>query len=158
VLVLCLRCQFHSKKKKRSCYNNIVTKDSSAVITPRVLVIDDNKDITEMLKDFFETENIECKIINDGNEGLNEILKEDEYYDFILLDLTMPEFSGLDIFKKLKDKNVLNSKNLIIFTASAKTDKEVNEIMKEGAKYFLRKPFSLNEILKIVEKFIINKK
>jgi DNA-binding response OmpR family regulator len=135
-----------------------VTKDSSAVITPRVLVIDDNKDITEMLKDFFETENIECKIINDGIEGLNEILKEDEYYDFILLDLTMPEFSGWDIFKKLKDKNVLNSKNLIIFTASAKTDKEVNEIMKEGAKYFLRKPFSLNEILKIVENFIINKK
>jgi DNA-binding response OmpR family regulator len=89
---------------------------------------------------------------------LNEIMKEDEYYDFILLDLTMPEFSGWDIFKKLKDKNVLNSKNLIIFTASAKTDKEVNEIMKEGAKYFLRKPFSLNEILKIVEKFIINKK
>jgi DNA-binding response OmpR family regulator len=135
-----------------------VTKDSSAVITPRVLVIDDNKDITEMLKDFFETENIECKIINDGIEGLNEILKEDEYYDFILLDLTMPKFSGWDIFKKLKDKNVLNSRNLIIFTASAKTDKEVNEIMKEGAKYFLRKPFSLNEILKIVEKFIINKK
>jgi DNA-binding response OmpR family regulator len=135
-----------------------VTKDSSAVITPRVLVIDDNKDITEMLKDFFETENIECKIINDGIEGLNEILKEDEYYDFILLDLTMPKFSGWDIFKKLKDKNVLNSRNLIIFTASAKTDKEVNEIMKEGAKYFLRKPFSLDEILKIVEKFIINKK
>ena len=135
-----------------------MTNDSSAVTTPRVLVIDDNKDITEMLKDFFETENIECKIINDGKEGLNEILKEDEYYDFILLDLTMPEFSGWDIFKKLKDKNVLKSKNLIIFTASAKTDNEVNELLKEGAKYFLRKPFSLNEILKIVEKFIINKK
>ncbi len=83
-------------------------------------MIDDNKDITEMLKDFFETENIKCKIINDGKEGLNEILKEDEYYDFILLDLTMPEFSGWDIFKKLKDKNVLKSKNLIIFTASCK--------------------------------------
>ncbi len=135
-----------------------MTNDSSAVTTPRVLVIDDNKDITEMLKDFFETENIKCKIINDGKEGLNEILKEDEYYDFILLDLAMPEFSGWDIFKKLKDKNVLKSKNLIIFTASAKTDNEVIELMKDGAKYFLRKPFSLNEILKIVEKFIINKK
>jgi DNA-binding response OmpR family regulator len=144
--------------KKRRCYKNILVKDSSAVTNPRVLVIDDNKDITEMLKDFFELENIECKIVNDGKEGLDEILKEHMYYNFILLDLTMPEFSGWDIFKKLKDKNVLNSKNLIIFTASAKTDKEVNEIMKEGAKYFLRKPFSLDEILKIVEKFIINKK
>ena len=54
--------------KKRRCYNNILVKDRSAVTNPRVLVIDDNKDITEMLKDFFELENIECKIVNDGKE------------------------------------------------------------------------------------------
>jgi DNA-binding response OmpR family regulator len=135
-----------------------VTKDSSAVITPRVLVIDDNKDITEMLKDFFELENIECKIVNDGKEGLDEILKEHVYYNFILLDLTMPEFSGWDIFKKLKDKNLLPSINLVIFTASSKTANEINELLKEGVKYVLKKPFSLVEILKIVEKLIVNKK
>jgi len=140
------------------CYKNILVKDSSAVTNPRVLVIDDNKDITEMLKDFFELENIECKIVNDGKEGLDEILKEHMYYNFILLDLTMPEFSGWDIFKKLKDKNLLPSINLVIFTASSKTANEINELLKEGVKYVLKKPFSLVEILKIVEKLIVNKK
>jgi DNA-binding response OmpR family regulator len=144
--------------KKRMCYKNILVKDSSAVTNPRVLVIDDNKDITEMLKDFFELENIECKIVNDGKEGLDEILKEHVYYNFILLDLTMPEFSGWDIFKKLKDKNLLPSINLVIFTASSKTANEINELLKEGVKYVLKKPFSLVEILKIVEKLIVNKK
>jgi DNA-binding response OmpR family regulator len=144
--------------KKRRCYKNILVKDSSAVTNPRVLVIDDNKDITEMLKDFFELENIECKIVNDGKEGLDEILKEHMYYNFILLDLTMPEFSGWDIFKKLKDKNLLPSINLVIFTASSKTANEINELLKEGVKYVLKKPFSLVEILKIVEKLIVNKK
>jgi len=140
------------------CYKNILVKDSSAVTNPRVLVIDDNKDITEMLKDFFELENIECKIVNDGKEGLDEILKEHMYYNFILLDLTMPEFSGWDIFKKLKDKNLLPSINLVIFTASSKTANEINELLKEGVKYVLKKPFSLVEILEIVEKLIVNKK
>ncbi len=122
----------------------------------RVLVIDDNTDITEMLKDFFETEDIECNVINDGREGLKEILK-DEHYDFILLDLTMPEFSGWDVFNKLKDEKLLKSKNIIIFTASSKTGSEITELLKEGAKYVLRKPFSITDILEIVEKFIIKK-
>jgi DNA-binding response OmpR family regulator len=124
--------------------------------TSRVLVIDDNADITEMLKDFFDTEDIECKVINDGREGLDEIRKEVNY-DFILLDLTMPEFSGWDIFNKLKEEKLLKSKNIIIFTASSKTGNEINELLKEGAKYVLRKPFSIKDILDLVDKFIIKK-
>lgn len=120
-------------------------------------MIDDNKDITEMLKDFFETEDIECKVINDGREGLDEIRKDNETYDFILLDLTMPEFSGWDIFNRLKDENLLKSKNIIIFTASSKTGNEVNEMLKEGAKYVLKKPFSIDEVMEMVDKFTTNK-
>jgi DNA-binding response OmpR family regulator len=123
----------------------------------RVLVIDDNKDTTEMLKDFFELKDIECKVINEGKEGLNEISKEDEYYDCVLLDLTMPEFSGLDIFKKINDENMLKSKNIIIFTASVKSLDEVNDLLNQGAKFVLRKPCSINKIVEIVEKFTTDK-
>ena len=109
-----------------------------------------------MLKDFFETEDIDCKVINDGREGLDEIRKAVNY-DFILLDLTMPEFSGWDIFNKLKEEELLKSRNIIIFTASSKTGNEINELLKEGAKYVLRKPFSIKDVLDIVEKFIVKK-
>jgi DNA-binding response OmpR family regulator len=133
-----------------------MTNKSVSAPTSRVLVIDDNTDITEMLKDFFETEDIDCKVINDGREGLDEIRKAVNY-DFILLDLTMPEFSGWDIFNKLKEEELLKSRNIIIFTASSKTGNEINELLKEGAKFVLRKPFSIKDVLDIVEKFIVKK-
>jgi DNA-binding response OmpR family regulator len=133
-----------------------MTNKSVSAPTSRVLVIDDNTDITEMLKDFFETEDIDCKVINDGREGLDEIRRAVNY-DFILLDLTMPEFSGWDIFNKLKEEELLKSRNIIIFTASSKTGNEINELLKDGAKFVLRKPFSIKDVLDIVEKFIVKK-
>jgi DNA-binding response OmpR family regulator len=133
-----------------------MTNKSVSAPTSRVLVIDDNTDITEMLKDFFETEDIDCKVINDGREGLDEIRRAVNY-DFILLDLTMPEFSGWDIFNKLKEEELLKSRNIIIFTASSKTGNEINELLKEGAKFVLRKPFSIKDVLDIVEKFLYKK-
>jgi two-component system OmpR family response regulator len=117
----------------------------------RVLVIDDNKDTTELLKDFFESEDIECTVINEGRKGLEEIRKDNGYYDIILLDLTIPEFSGWDIFKKLKEEKLVESKNIIIFTATTKTNNEIDELIKEGAKYVLKKPFSLEELIKIIK-------
>jgi DNA-binding response OmpR family regulator len=121
--------------------------------TPRVLVIDDNKDISEMLKDYFEIENIECSIINDGKAGLEELRRDNGNYDFILLDLAMPQYSGFDVFNKLREENLLESKNIIIFTASAPKDNDPNRMIREGAKSILKKPFSLDDIRNLVERF-----
>ncbi|MBA2268941.1 MAG: hypothetical protein H0W19_11510 [Nitrosopumilus sp.] len=51
----------------------------SSSVTPvsRVLIIDDNEDITELVKDYLEAEDIECKIINKWIDGLEEIRKND---------------------------------------------------------------------------------
>src|SRR5919112_5085618 len=135
--------------KKNTIYNS---RPENISFT-HVLVIDDNKDITEMLEDFFKSEDIECKVINDGMKGLDEIRKVKGVYDIILLDLTMPDFSGWDVFKKIKEENLLKSENIIIFTASTKTNNEINQMMDEGAKYILRKPFSLDELIKVIGKF-----
>lgn len=49
----------------------------------KVLVIDDNKDLTEAISYGLEDPDIECKIINDGKEGLDEILRERGKYNVI---------------------------------------------------------------------------
>jgi len=52
---------------------------------------------------------------------------------------------------------LLKSNNVIIFTASSTQNSEINEMMNGGAKYILRKPSSIDEILDVVTRFTIKK-
>ena len=154
-------------KTEGNDYNNNETMNndmpssssSSSSMTPisRLLIIDDNEDITELIKDYLEPEDIECKIITTGLDGLEEIRNNNGYYDVILLDLAMPEFSGLDVFNKLKEEHLLETNNIIIFTASSIQSKEILSMLEEGAKYVLKKPSSIDEILDVVTRYTIKK-
>jgi CheY-like chemotaxis protein len=71
-------------------------------------------------------------------------------FDLILLDVAMPEFSGLDVIKSLKEERVIESRNIVIFTASS--DQTVlDEIKNSGIKEIFQKPFSL-DFIKLIEK------
>ncbi|MGB8935382.1 MAG: response regulator [Candidatus Nitrosopolaris sp.] len=117
----------------------------------RVLLIDDNEDIAEMVRLCLESENIVCEATQDGKAGLQSI-KEDKF-DAILLDLAIPEFSGFDIFRALKVEDLLKSNNVLIFTASSVTDQEIKELLSSGAKGVLRKPLSIDDLIEAVERF-----
>ena len=132
--------------------SNNMSSSSSVAPVSRLLIIDDNEDITELIKDYLEPEDIECKIINSGKDGLEEIRNKNGYYDVIFLDLAMPEFSGLDVFNKLKEEQLLDTNNIIIFTASSTQSTEIANMLKDGAKYILKKPSSIDEILDVVTK------
>ena len=132
---------------------------SSSSIKPQaqVLIIDDNEDVASLLKDYLELEDIACKIIVRGLDGLEEIRTSNGYYDIIFLDLAMPEFSGLDVFDKLREENLLASNNVIIFTASSIQDSEISSMMDSGAKHILKKPCTLDQINDVVTRFLIHK-
>jgi DNA-binding response OmpR family regulator len=118
----------------------------------RVLLIDDNKDVAEMVRLCLESQdNITCRVIDEGKAGLQLI--KDDTFDVILLDLAIPEFSGFDIFKALREDNLLKSKNILIFTASSVTDTEVQQMLAFGAKGVLRKPLSIDDLIGAVERF-----
>jgi DNA-binding response OmpR family regulator len=120
----------------------------------KVLLIEDNRDITDMVQLCLESENIDCKATQDGRVGLQSI-KEDKF-DAILLDLAIPEFSGFDIFRALKEENLLKSNNVLIFTASSVTDQEIKEMLSSGAKGVLRKPLSIDDLIEAVQRFSQN--
>jgi len=119
----------------------------------KLLVIDDNKDLTEAIYDSLDSPDIECTIINEGKAGLDEILKERGKYNLILLDIAMPNFSGMDVLKTLKKEDLLKSENIIIFTASSITDRDIDGFVDAGAKGVLKKPVSLDELTELVEKY-----
>lgn len=119
----------------------------------KVLIIDDNESITEAVKDFFEFGNIDCKTINEGKKGLIEI--ENQSYDLILLDIAIPNFTGLDILNELKRLGMEN-KNIIIFTASVFKPNQISEFLQIGVREVLTKPISLNKLEYIKNKYLIN--
>ena len=95
----------------------------------KVLIIDDNQELTDAVKDFLDSIGIECKVENDGKEGLNEILTERGRYNLILLDMAMPQFSGYDVLDTLKTQGLLKSEQIVIFTASSITAKSIDDFL-----------------------------
>ena len=113
--------------------------------------MDDNEEITDAISFYFSTDQtIDCEVINNGPQGLERI--RNDKFDLILLDVAMPEFSGWDVLQSLKNDGLVESKNIVIFTASS-DQKLFNEINNAGIKEIFKKPFSLNELTELIEKY-----
>jgi CheY-like chemotaxis protein len=117
----------------------------------KVLAVDDNKEITDMLSVYFEAQGIDFSAINDGKEGLDAILTTDS--NLILLDIAMPGFTGLDIINHLRKTNLTESKNIVVFTASSISDDLTENLKGAGVKGVLKKPLDIDELQNTVLKF-----
>jgi two-component system OmpR family response regulator len=128
-----------------------MTAAGMGIGTMIILVIDDNKEITDMLSLYLESlDNYECKVVNDGNEGLQKIKFEN--FDLIILDLAMPGFSGIDILNSLKSDNLLSKKNIIVLTASALNDDETEGFIRDGVKAVIKKPISIDDLTNAIQR------
>ena len=116
----------------------------------RILLVEDNLEISEVMTVYCGfKKDIDCKVVNSGQEGLERI--RDENFDLILLDLAMPEFSGIDIVQSFT-KDQLVQKKVVIITASS--DPAVSEQMKNtGIKEIFKKPFSLDDLTNLIERY-----
>jgi CheY-like chemotaxis protein len=117
----------------------------------KLLVVDDSKDITDVLMVYCESKGVECTVLNAGIDGL-EVIRNNINFDLILLDLAMPEFSGLDVIKSLQTDNLLERRNIVVFTASS-DQKVLEEIRSSGVKAIFKKPFSVDDLTALIEKF-----
>lgn len=113
----------------------------------RILVIDDEEPIRELLKDFLESKGFEVSIAGDGESGLN--LLKVEKFDLFLLDLMMPGISGLDVLREAASQNI--SAVSIVITAHATVQTAV-EAMKLGAFDYITKPFNLEELFLAIKR------
>lgn len=108
----------------------------------KILIVDDNEQITKMLTTFLELNDHECTVANDGSEGL-KIIKENAH-DVILLDLAMPEFDGYSVIKDLEKNNLLKEHKIIVFTASTITQDELEGLVKRGVSAYILKPIDID--------------
>ncbi|WP_202707611.1 response regulator [Sporosalibacterium faouarense] len=114
-------------------------------MSKKILVVDDEKNIRMTLSQCLKGENYDVELAVNGEEGLNKLEGND--FDLVLLDIKMPGLTGMEVLKKLRDKG--NNINVIMMTAYGTIEKAV-EAMKLGAIDFLSKPFTPEEIRKLV--------
>lgn len=108
----------------------------------RVLIIEDHKDIAEMLYDYFERRDYEMDYASDGRMGFNLASQND--YDIILLDLMLPEMDGLDVCKKLREESNVYTPILMLTARDTLEDKVKG--LEMGADDYLVKPFEILEL------------
>jgi two-component system, OmpR family, response regulator len=114
----------------------------------KILVVDDNESIVKMLQKFFEIKGHECIGSSDGRNALDLMLRQK--FDFVILDLAMPEFSGYDVIDELEKKGRIKEQNIIVLTASSITTDTINFLRKRGVKSCLKKPVTPNVLLEIL--------
>ncbi len=107
----------------------------------RVLIIEDEKSIAELEKDYLELSDFSVDIENDGEAGLKKALSGD--YDIIVLDLMLPGLDGFEVCKQIREQ-----KQIPILMVSAKKD-DVDKIrgLGIGADDYMTKPFSPSELV-----------
>ena len=117
----------------------------------KVLIVDDNIDISELISLILKKEGIDSKIVNNPLEVID--LVKNEYFDLILLDIMMPEMSGTELCSKIRD---LVNVPIIFLTAK-------NEIIDKmlgyeiGGDDYITKPFDNTElVLKIKSHLRLN--
>ena len=106
----------------------------------RILIVDDEPNICEMVKTYFEKEGYEVKTAQDGSEGINFFKMYEP--DIVLLDLMLPNVDGLEVTRKIRESS---SKPIIMITAKGEVfDKVLG--LELGADDFVVKPFDMKEL------------
>ena len=110
----------------------------------RVLMIDDNVNLIEMIKEYFNGSNVSIDLeAHDGLEGFNLIKEKQDLYDVIVLDLIMPNKDGLYVLEEMK-KNNINKK--VIVSTSYNASEVIRKVSEFGVSYFMLKPFDLTDL------------
>lgn len=115
----------------------------------RVLIVDDNKGITQSLEKYLTIKGHDVVTCNDGYDGLTLI--QNGRWDKILLDLSMPLVSGFDIIASLENYDELKDKKIVIFTASNVSESIIAKLgEKKGVQGLLKKPLSIGNLEEVL--------
>jgi phosphate regulon transcriptional regulator PhoB len=110
----------------------------------KILVVDDEKDIVELLQYNLEKENYKVDIAYSGEKCLEKV--KTNHPDLILLDLMLPEIDGLEVCKILKNDPLTSSIPIIMLTAKG-NETDIVLGLELGADDYIPKPFRLRELL-----------
>lgn len=109
----------------------------------RILLVDDDDTLTELLAEYLTAEGLEVKRMPDGDSGTKEILHNGDAYDVVVLDSMMPKMNGLEVLKTVRSQS-----RIPIIMLTAKGD-DIDRIigLEMGADDYVPKPCQPRELL-----------
>lgn len=113
----------------------------------RILVVDDERVIREILAEFLTLEGFSVNTVEDGEKALTELRLRP--YDLLITDLKMPRLSGLQLLEKIEAERL---GVLTVLMTGFGTVETAIEAMKKGAYDYLLKPFKVEEVIHVVER------
>jgi len=113
----------------------------------RILIVDDDKALCRSMQIQLNSKSYETKCVHLGGKGLEQI--EAWRPDLVFLDLMLPDQTGLDVLRKIKD--TIQDLSIVMITGTQDT-KTVIEAMQLGAFDYIRKPLNIDDIFLVIEK------
>jgi len=113
----------------------------------RVLVVDDDQEIVDLLLETLRLRGLEAEAAADGAQALARLEDDDGRFDAILLDVAMAGMDGFAVLARLREAPATREIPVLLITAAAGDDLE-DRATAAGATGLLRKPFPINELLR----------
>lgn len=107
----------------------------------KILLVEDDTEISDMLKSFLTTEDFEVVAAYDGESACDRFFEEE--YSLVLLDLMIPKKSGMDVMKTIREKSTVP----IVILSAKDSDSDKTLGLGLGADDYITKPFSVTEVL-----------
>jgi DNA-binding response OmpR family regulator len=120
----------------------------------RIMVVDDEKDISLMFRSGLERNGFTVDVFNDPIEALSRF--KPDYYDLLLLDVRMPRMSGFELFREIRKQDA--RARVCFISAFEIHQEELKSILpNQDDKCIVKKPISMKELVKIIGEEIAGK-
>ena len=113
----------------------------------KIMLVDDQESVREVAKDMLEALGYEVITAADGLEGVSRYRDLWREIDLVVLDMVMPNMSGGDCFRRMKE---INPKARVVLSSGYSMDGTIQDVMKEGILAFIQKPYRMEELSRVV--------
>jgi len=114
----------------------------------KILLVDDDKEISQSLANLFDSEKYKFNFLEDGAQ-VTRFLEDNKDVDLVMLDVNLPTLSGLDVLKQIKEAKT--ELPVIMISGFVSTENAI-EAMREGAYEYLTKPFEIEKLIDTINK------
>lgn len=114
----------------------------------RILIIEDEKEIAELMMDFLNTENFEVNWVDDGRKGIEKA--KQELPDLIILDLMLHDLHGVNVCKTLKANGPTSKIPIVIYSGRMEPG-VAQDVIKAGGDLYLSKTTPPSKVVQIIK-------